>query len=178
MDGLIVDISENSKNTSKDISCNWYNDIVKTILEDVESDIEEQIIALVKSKYPHAGDFFYDREGVGIAKRYSEKEYILLDEQWGTIDINMLQTPGKWEEAMLDVLCFCIEKWYSKVTWKIQPQKKPSARRSKILLDKWISFGFTSKDGYKLELELSQENIRVLKNKIVYYLENGKWFTS
>ena len=156
----------------------WVWNRISQILEVAELDIDDTILSLIRSRFPQSWENFYPRDALGILKRYSPEAYIRLEKKNAhEIHIDMMQTPGRWEEAMLDIWCYCIENDYEKITWKVQPQKNPSERRKKILLDKWINFWFTSRDGTHIKLELTEENKRVILNKIKYYLKNGKWFT-
>ncbi len=140
---------------------------------------EDKFLELVRLKFPYSGEDFYEKYDNLIAKRYSESEYISLESKPNKVlSIEMMQVPWKWEEAMLDIMCYALANGYGKIIWKIQPQKKSSERRKKILLDKWISFGATSRNGTDVEIDLTDENIGVLNNKVKYYLEKGKWFNS
>ena len=166
----------------------WPPDIkwqIHKILTINEDDYDENLIELVKMKYPQAWEYFSENDNGGVKKVFSDWKYIRLQRKdSNTLDIDMIQMPWQWNQAMLEIFTYCIENNIFKLTWKIQPQKKPftkkssSERRKQVLMDAWSNFGFSNLDGTNIELIFSEDNKRVLVNKIKYYLEKWKWFKS
>ena len=160
----------------------WVSDIqehIQEILEINQWDYDEQVIELVNTIFPWCWEWFSKRENGSIVKTFWIWKYIrLIEKHSNTIEIDMIQLEGNWIQGMLEIFVYCIENNYSTIVWKVQPQRRPSPRRKKILYDFYSNFWFSWNDGTNISFPLTQENKKVLVNKIKYYLENWKWFQS
>jgi hypothetical protein len=160
----------------------WPPDIkwqIHEILEINQGDFDEQITELARINFPWVWEWFSKRENWYTVKNFWTKGFIrLLESENDTIEIDLIQLEGKWIKALLEIFLYSIENNFKIISLKVQPQKKPSPRRKKILYDFYSNFGFSWSDWTNMSLSLTKENKKVLVNKIKYYLENGKWFKS
>lgn len=153
--------------------------IIQDILDINYWDFDEQIIELARMQFPNIWNNFTVRDDWSIYKVFIDGGYIrLLKRGNNTLYIDMIQMPWKWIQGVLECITFAVDNWLSLLEWKIQPQKKNSTQRTKILSEFYSNFWFTILAWEKIELKLNHENKHVLVNKLKYYLENWKWFRS
>lgn len=160
----------------------WAPDVrwnIQEILEVNEWDYDEQIMELISSKYCWAGEWFIAKSNWDVTKTFWLQKFIrLLKKGDNELVIDMIQLEWDGIKAMLEIIAFWIENNYKVLSGKVQPQQKSSLRRKKILYDFYSNFWFSWNDGTNLSLVLSDENKRVMVNKIKYFLEKWKWFRS
>lgn len=110
--------------------------------------------------------------------------YLKLSIKGNTANIDMVQMPQKWYEAMLFIIKYILENWLKYITWEANPQNKSSSniqRRLKILVSFYSSFWFfPTKNSWTWWMYMqwditSNELLRVLYNKTKIYIETKKW---
>jgi len=151
---------------------------IQEILSINEWDFDEQFIELVRSKFPEAWKWFSKRSNGYTSKVFWIWRFIRLLEINNVLELDLIQLEWNWIQGMLEVLIFAIENNYKLIKGKVQPQKRSSPRRKKILYNFYSNFWFSWNDWTNISLDLSEENRKVLVNKVKYYLENWKWFKS
>lgn len=158
----------------------WPPDINATITEilDInEDDIDEQIIELISIILPNAW-LAFSSEWSKVKKIFSVSSFIRLIHTWNDVlVVDMIQMPNQGIKAMLEVFSYAVRNDIKTLRWKVQPQKKYSQRRKKILLDFYVDFWFTSNDWENISFEMNNDNKKVLRNKILYYLKNWRLHT-
>lgn len=111
-------------------------------------------------------------------KIFSVSSFIRLIHTWNDVlVVDMIQMPNQGIKAMLEVFSYAVRNDIKTLRWKVQPQKKYSQRRKKILLDFYVDFWFTSNDWENISFEMNNDNKKVLRNKILYYLKNWRLHT-
>lgn len=177
LDSRINNPSQYLPHDPKNIWSSDTNSKIREILDINEDDLDEQIIELISIIVPNAW-LSFSREWWKVKKIFSVSSFIRLIHIWNNVlVVDMIQMPNQWIKAMLEVFSYAVRNDIKTLRWKVQPQKKYSQRRKKILLDFYVDFWFTSNDWGNISFEMNNDNKRVLRNKILYYLKNWRLHT-
>lgn len=173
-------LQSNSKNTSQNNSSIINNQVFSILKEDFDE--YDKLIEILELLIDEPKEF--NEQGWGVFNlKFSNNEYIRLILNWQELSIDMIDRPWNGIDAMLRIFLFALKNDVSKITWKAQPQKNKDSskyeRRRKILLNFYSSFWFKilNTSTWKMRLDLDDENIKILLNKVRYYIENKKWFS-